>query len=555
MSGLFAALKIGMKALQAAEAAQRVVGHNVANANTDGYTRQRAELVTGPADITSWGPMGTGVEVARVSRLRDAFIDVQMRNQLADQGLWDAVAEIMERVELALGEPGDQGISAALSEFFAVARTLSQPDQTDNPGVRATFMEAAESLALAVRELRSGLEEISADIEDEISRLASQVTTTAAQIASLSDQIARMEAQYGPANDLRDRRDALVEELASMVDLSAWEGDDGVFRVTVGGVVLVEGSRSEAVEYDESSGELCWADTGMPVEYGSGRVGGLHEVLEEQIPELVAELDTFARALLTGVNLLHAQGLQLDWATELTGACEVASLTAPLSDTEASGLILPVSAGELTVVVSGPGGETETTVAVGASETAASLAAKLDLLEGVSASVVAGRLVVTADPGYGFKIGRDSSGALAALGLGTIFVGDDASSLDVNGELVAAPGLICAGRNGEPGDASIMRAIGDLEAARVVDDRYTLEEALETMVSRAGASARQAAEFAENRATVVTMLRERRESVSGVSLDEEMTDMLRYQRAYVAAARFISTVDEMLAVLVGELKR
>jgi len=555
LSGLFSAIKVGMRALQATELGQRVVGNNIANVDTAGYTRQRVDYVPSISDVTAFGTVGTGVDVAGVSRVRDAFIDAQMWAQLAEGGRWTAVAEMLSRAEMSFNEPGEWGISASLSEFFAAARTLAQPDQADNSGVRIAFMEAASSLALSVREVRASLVSIQDDASDELSGLASQISAIAEQVAALNEQITRTEAQYGSANELRDKRDALLEELAGIIDVRAAEGSDGIFRVTINGGVLVEGQRAEAVEFDDVSGELRWSDTGVPIEFVSGRIGGMLEARDDYIAGLIDELDAFAGTLIEQVNLIHASGLQLDWATSLTGGYQVTSATALLSDISSSGLPLAVSAGQLTVVANGPGGETETVISVASLETTASLAAKLDALAGISASVEDGRLVVTADSGYGFKIGLDTSGALSALGLGTLFLGEDAATVEVNSLLAESPGLLCTGRNGDPGDASVMNALAGLESSRVATGGYTLEEALEGLTSELGAATKHATDLAESRDSVISLLYERRESISGVSLDEEMTNMLLYQRAYVAAARFVSTVDEMLAVLVGELKR
>jgi flagellar hook-associated protein 1 FlgK len=454
-------LDIGLSALRAAQTMMDVAAHNTANANTDGYSRQRAQLVAAPPytypafNRAGFGQLGTGVSVAAIIRVRDAFLDLQLRGQVSLAGYWDVRRDQLSQVESILAEPTDSGIGSNLNRFWGAWEDVAA-DPTST-AARAALVETAATLAGAFNQTARQLTGLVASLDGAVGNQVSQVNDLASRIAALNAQIQRVVVSGDRANDLEDQRDALLEQLSAIVPLSAQREADGTVTVLVGGVDLVNHDRARTMATTtDAAGHLVpswpWGD---PVALGQGQLGALVELRDQVVPGYLARLNALARDLATAVNALHQSGY------------------------DAAG-----------------------------------------------------------NPGLAFWV---------------FTPGSEAATLAVNPALVADPAKVAAASApNQPGNGATAAAIADLRAATIASGgTQTVSDAYAGLVGLVGADARQATEMAANQELVVDHLRTRRESISGVSLDEEAADMIRFQHAYQAAARVITTVDELLDTLIN----
>jgi flagellar hook-associated protein 1 FlgK len=289
----------------------------------------------------------------------------------------------------------------------------------------------------------------------------------------------------------------------------------------------------------------------------SGQIGALVAV-RQQIGDAVDKVDDLAHNLIFELNKIHASGQGLEGYSKVTSTASVADPTKALNDPLAALKFAPKN-GSFVVHVKqkATGLETSTLVQVdldglnGNDTTLNSLATSVDGVAGISATVNAGKLVVTTDSNdVEVSFSQDSSGALAALGVNNFFNGSDARDIAVNQALKDQPTLLAAAKNGNKGDNQTALAIAGLESAKIpAFQGASLKETYQGLVNGIAVDAASAKTNADATAAVQETLSSQREALSGVSLDEEAINLMRQQRAFQAASRVISAVDEMLKTI------
>ena len=435
----FHGLQTSLRGLLAHQRALDVTGHNVANADTEGYTRQEAILApTAPLRVQSGvvatggaADLGSGVDALSYRRIRDTFLDLQFRAQNLRLGGHGARARSLEQAELALGEPGDDGLSALLNKFWSAWGDVA--NNPENPAARQALVDQGGAVAEAFADLDAKFAAAAAQTMQDYAALTApggEVDQLAREIATLNDAISRSVSAGGQPNDLLDRRDLLLDRLSALGQVSVTELASGSTQVAFGdaAALLVNDT---TVNWPQA----LTAATG-------GRLGGMLAVAGAggTIASYRADLAASARALADTVNAIHNGGTGVDFFSYAAGN-EAATLA----------------------------------VAVGA------------------AGVRAGS---TASPGA-----NDVALAIAGLRGGT------------------------------------------------ADDRYL------ALVSRIGTDVRETFRLEANARTLTNAVNERRQSAGGVSLDEEMANLVRFQRGYQASARAMSTIDELLDVLINRTGR
>ncbi|MEA4882364.1 MAG: flagellar hook-associated protein FlgK [Clostridia bacterium] len=295
MYSSFFGLETARRALFAQRAAIDITGHNLANASTPGYRRQRALLVATPPAAGGLAP-GTGVTVASIERMRDQFVDTQIRNTLASLGRWEARNGVLEEMQEVFKEPSDIGLSAMMDRFWISWHELSGAAR--DPGRRTSIQQEGASLASAFNLASTQLKEMSDDIQRNIGAMVGRVNATAANIASINREIIRGQVVGENVSDLLDRRDLLVEELASDVDVTAVEESNGAVNVTVGGRMLVAGPESREISLE------------TPIT--GGRVKGLLEAANQVIPSYLRQIDDLADGVIAAVNQIHRSGFDIE---------------------------------------------------------------------------------------------------------------------------------------------------------------------------------------------------------------------------------------------------
>lgn len=463
MGSTFFGLNVALSGVMAQQRALDTVSHNVTNASTEGYTRQRVEFATNdPIYVPAWnravtpGQIGTGVQIGDHVRLRDQFIDSSLRSSMSTHSEFDARSSSLASIDTVINEPGEFGIQSLLSEFWASWQGLSA--QPESSGAREAVRGATRSLAEGITNLRSEMTTAIADADLRIGLQVGEVNTIAAQINALNTEIAKVVSVGDQPNDLRDQRDLLVDNLSKLTDISVTESADGKISVGIGGQLLVDSSTDtvSALAID-AAGAATVGGVGTTIDDGSLR--GLVDVRNTVVGGTGGfrdRLDTFAAALIGTVNTAHAAGFGLDGSTG----------NALFAGTDASDIAVS--------------------------------AAVIGSLDAISAASAAGDL-----PG-----GSDNAVAIAQLQFTTQTIGAQTTT---------------------------------------IDGYY------QGLVSSVGLEADQSARLAAVQQGVMEAARERRESVSGVNIDEEIADMIRFQKSFNAAARMMTTVDEMLDLIVNRL--
>lgn len=313
MVSTFHGLEIAKRGLFAQQSALSTTAHNIANANTQGYTRQRAEMqATTPipnagmnVDKTP-GQLGTGVEVAKLVRLREDYLDVQFRGENKNLGYYEAKSDTLSKMEELLNEPSETGLAETMDQFFNSWQELSK--NPDSGASRSVVRQTGVAVAETFNYISNSLDQLQEDLKNVISAKTKDVNSLATQISSLNDQISRLVPNNYQPNDLYDRRDLLLDQLSKLVDVKVKTyPETGMVDVSVGGELLVQGktAKSFSIGFDPTSGLVNPAEIMIgsdPVSLNSGELLGLMESYgitdgssNNSIPNLKSKIDNLAK--------------------------------------------------------------------------------------------------------------------------------------------------------------------------------------------------------------------------------------------------------------------
>ncbi|NOT32027.1 MAG: flagellar hook-associated protein FlgK [Planctomycetes bacterium] len=409
-------LNTGLKALLSARYMLDTIGHNIANANTPGYSRQRVQL--GSARPVQLGSLlfGTGVDAGRVERSVDELLGRRIQGQRTLLGSVSVQREGLGTFETLFAEPGENGLSSLLDGFFA---GFSQLSTAPTDSIRRTgAVQATEALTARFRDLSRALEASSSDAMADVSARVSEVNELASEIVRLNQEIGETESVNLMANDLRDRRDQAVQQLSQLVDATTVAGPNGAVRVLVAGNTLVGSTRANAMsvvtdQNGKSSLRIQGADGEVPVQ--GGEIGGLLRLGGELAQGYRARLDQLARGLILETNRVHTTGLPSG------GAFDTLTSASALEDFDQDGRVLDellsnaglpfdVGSGSLYVNVSddATGALEKHKIDISSTHTTVQdFLDELNALAHLSAAVDAnGRLRISADSGFGFDFSR-----------------------------------------------------------------------------------------------------------------------------------------------------
>lgn len=564
--GLSIGLDTAVKALRAHQLAVDVAAHNIANAQTPGFSRQRVLLRPIGLDGSDHssrdnllGRPGFGVDAKDVNRVRDLFMDFQTRQALSTQGQHTAFSAPLRGAEIVFNDPSDDGMSALLGKFWAAWHDVV--NEPESSSARTALVHATQTFAVRVRGAHAQLTQQRADLNQQVTAAGDEINAYASEIASLNLQIKQVELNGDMANDLRDRRDLLLDQLSTVANVQYSEAETGEVSVYLGPHELVFGTTARTVQAGPDPANagmisLSFVQDGAPVEAGAGKLRGILDARDKAFPELIAKLDSFAAGLINGVNTLHRTGFGLSGATGLdffsgTGAADIsvnAALAANPQDIA-------------TAAATGTPGD-------------ASIARMIADLE-LAPNMVAGSAAANLGVGETLSAGNTVAGLRVAASLqpGTYTITANLPTLELrrNGALVgtatpapiAPPGGDIVFMSGatpvatltvvSTGPYTAAQQVTDLTAAG--NDRLQVEVSPGTfygnLVSVLGADVNTADGLAESSGLLVDHLDTLRQSVQGVSIDEEVTSMNAAQHAYNAAARVITVIDDMLDTLIN----
>lgn len=318
----FDGLRIALSSLYAQRRALDVTAQNVANVNTEGYSRQRVDMqaVSGPTTAAihaRWDGTGMGVKSSETLRLRDQFMDMRGYQEHALDSSLRRTQGILARVELAFDEPSDTGLGAVMEDFWGAWNEVA--NHPDDLAARSQLVEQGHTLGATIAQLDGAIAGLGASSLTELGTLVDQVNATASRIAELNDAIASNIHAGFTANELMDQRDRLVGELAEQVGATARPSADGRVDVFIAGTALVRDNRAETLALDAGNppavpARIVWEDDGYLVA-AAGAAGALLGAVNDVLPRYRAGLADLAQAIADDVNALHSAAFALDGST------------------------------------------------------------------------------------------------------------------------------------------------------------------------------------------------------------------------------------------------
>lgn len=558
MTDIYGLISLAGNALLAQQKAISVTGNNIANVNTPGYSRQKLLLETKAPAQSSVGLMGSGVEAVSVERVYDRFLGVQINSESETLGRWEARKDGLEIAEVIFDESGEFGLSQSLSQFWGAWQDLTNDPSGYNE--RVVLQAKSEVMTGTFNRIYSDLQKAQEGFDVSIEGAVAEINQLSQQIAELNQTIMEVEASGYTANDYRDQRDLTLKELAGLIDINTFEDATGRVTVSVGaGQSLVESSSSQNLTTQVNGfgfKDIAWVrPDGTTVNITSnisdGKLKGWLDARDVDIRGYMRQLDTLAEGLMERVNNLHQAGYGLDGSTGndfftgiATAAGNMDSLLTITAEPGGTGnirvtLVGGGTAGAETVTTDPVTGDIRIAIEDGVSN-GGQIAAALQALSGINT-------VVAAAPGAAWNLSAGTN-TVALAG------GSSAGAIQVNAAISNNLDLIAASSTsaGIPGNNSQAIAIANLQHALTMNgNSSTFEGYYNSLVSKVGGDLQSADAYFNHQSSMVVQLENRRESISGVSLDEEMINLIKFQTAYDAAAKLITTADELLQTVLN----
>ncbi len=533
-------LKQGLSGLVASQRALATTSHNISNANTPGYSRQRVDLVAQPSQGSRTGFIGKGVAVSTIGRSYDQFLTAQIRTSTAASSEARTFHELASRVDNLLANP-DTGLASALQSFFDAVHEVAA-DPTSLPA-RQVLLSEAEGLAQRYHALDKQLTDLQQETNGRLTGLVDEVNTLAEGIADLNREIAQAEGATGgqPANDLRDRRDELLRQLAEQVGVHTVQQDDGAINVMVGnGQPLVVGSSAFGLSVMDNASDPTRKEIAVTAGGGStiisdilsgGAIGGLLDFREQVLGEAENALGRVAVGLASNFNSHHRLGADLDGNPGLDFFVPIDAIGAEvLSHDQNTGSAPSVTVTDPAALTTSDYrldyDGTEYTVTRLSDNKVDRFTAPIPLV-----AVDGFQIDVSVPPGAGDSfIVRPVSAGAKAFGLAI------RDPREIAAAFPDAMGGVGDNRNA-------LDLAGLQERLRLENGSATLAGAYGQLVASVGAATQKADAHRSAQEVLLNQVTDARDGVSGVNLDEEAANLLRYQQAYEASARVIAVAD------------
>jgi flagellar hook-associated protein 1 len=474
MARIWSMMDIGKRSMANSQTSLQTVAHNIANKNTEGFSRQRVDIVANEPIGEGKLRIGSGARAGRVTRTNNEYLEKQIEREGTQMGFVDGRADLMGRVEQVYNEQQNKGLNQYMGSFFNSFRELS--NNPESIATRTLVKESGDFLAKNFNHVTKQLGEIQADADFRISAKVGEVNQLTKEIAQLNTRIAGVEVTGAPANDERDRRDKLVKDLGNKVNIRYGESKSGELTITAGNTaILVSGSTAcsldvastgKRVDKKEGNFDIFYkanpdsTPVNVTKQFTGGELGGYLQVRDDIINKSIGQIDELAYHVATEVNKAHVEGFDRY-----------------------------------------------------------NKAGQLFFEQPLGVEGAAGNLAVA-------KAVKEDVGRIAAA---------------------ATPDA--------PGDNRVANVVSALEYQQVLNDNTsTFDDYYNGVVGKIGVETERANNDQSSQKDVMAQLKNIRESISGVSLDEETTKMIEFQKGFDASARLIKTADEMMDTVLN-LKR
>ncbi|GGN93250.1 flagellar hook-associated protein FlgK [Saccharibacillus kuerlensis] len=521
MTSTFHSLETAKRSLYTQTTALSTAGHNIANANTAGYSRQvvntKAAAAFETPALRNWlnpGQLGSGVEVTSITRVRDSYLDDQFRGENSGMGAWTVRQETLSKLEAIVNEPSETGLSAVLNNFWSAWSDFSKDPQdiTNRKIIKETTLAMTDSLNQTSKQLDA----MTTDLTANINLKATEVNSLLQAVADLNAGIKKVENLGNNANDLSDQRDYAVDQLSKIANVTVTKLDTG-YEVSLGGNIAVSGTTVTPV-----------TEASLKEAYGSGALNkgelyGMFVSRDDYVVDYRSQLDTLANTLANG-----------EFKTTLP-----------------AGSVLPE--GTQLTVISADGTETETTFSNANNNRTLTDSINVKVA-GINGLMKIGYSIDGTTPSAGIDLFSGSGGTITAGNITLNTLIQNNPNLIASSFRVTNPGT--ASETVVAGNAGLALIMADMKSTKfdfgsAASTPVTIDDYFGSITGQLGVESQEAARQAQNATSLADQVETLRQSVSGVSMDEEMTNLVKFQQAYNASARFMTTFDEMLDKLIN----
>ncbi len=623
MGSTFSGIELGKRSLNAHQQGLTTIGHNLANASVEGYSRQRVRMESfhplykpqlNREEVP--GQIGQGVDVAAIERIRDELLENRILAQGDISGYWRTRDSYLLQVEQIHMEPYDTSVRALMDNFWTGWQELAV--HPDGQAERQAVLRRGEALIDGINRRYDRLKEVRTMLDDDVVVSVGEVNGMLSDIRNLNEEIVKSEALGDNPNDLYDRRDLLVNKLSDYLPVTVDNRDPDEFLIHTGGLHLIQGRQVTYLDVDpnpdnEGYHDIIWSENGELLNPVSGKLGSLTELRDVDLRHEIQSLDEMTLAFADLVNSVHRVAWSPNGSTgndffteypfvdNLSGNYDRSgdgqldsTYVYRLTGTHKLDAAAPVGfAG--TITLDGPNGpvnvpytamDTVNAIMERINSSGAEVTARLDrdgrleLRAGIAGNVGTPDFVIrhVEDSGQ-FLTGY--AGLLAASGPAGAYdwgapdavlalrpggaaysvapLSHPAGWLRVNEELVADPSKIASalsdtGKRPVGGDNRAAVDLAQLRHRPVLAGRSaTFDDWFALAAADIGLKGEVAAQTRESQDLVMQELEQLRQSISGVNLDEEFAEMIKFQHGYNAAARFVNTMDEMLETIINRL--
>ncbi len=449
MPDLMGSMSIALGALKNSQEALDVTSNNIANLNTPGYSRQRANF--SEADPIGFGHLqfGTGAQIVNIQSIRDQALEFRINAETQQQSGLDSFLAPMQQVQSTFNEAAGTGLQGAISGFFNSLSQLST--NPANVPLRQSVLTAGQTMSSAFNNAASNLSNLRSSMDTQVPTTVQQINTLAQSISQLNLRISQSQSGGQQPGVLEDQRNELIHKMAALVSISMIQGNNGAVSISTAlGAALVVGGQSFNLKTATSPATgmqqvLASDGTDLTASITGGQLGGVLRVRDQAIPDLQNKLDTLASGIANAANTTHQAGF------DLNGAAGQKLFTVPVT------------------------------------------------------------------------------------------VAGTAQSITMN---ITDPAKVAASLDGTVGDNANALALANLQNQTTVSGQKPVDFYSNT-VAQLGADIQQATSQSDTQSVVLQQLQSQRNSISGVSMDEEAANLVRFQRAYQAAARVVNVIDEM----------
>ena len=627
MTSTFMGLEIGRKGVQAHQTALNTIGHNINNMNTPGYSRQRVEFVPfepiflpGLGRAETPGQIGQGVSVERIERIRDQLLDRRIIMNASGEGYWEVRDRYISDMEQLYLETGFNSIRSKMDSFWDAWQELST-HAADNE-FRVAVLNRGKTLIDGINTHFHGLNTLQIQANDHIEMTVSNINELSRQIAALNGDIQRIKGQGDNPNDLMDRRDLLVDELAKLIDVTVTQTDPDEFMVHTSGHILVQGQIGRQFDLrkdidEENFAFVYWRDTQSQMHFSKGQLGALFELRDVTIEKEIQNLDNMTMNFTDLVNEIHRSAYGANGRTGMNFFSEYPFVTNVNGNYDRSGDgvfdstyvyringqnslesqaqpgfegVITLSASDRQVQVPYYSTDTVNDIINRINNSGAEVVARLNRegllqLKGTPAESVNGQRI---NPDFVIRHIEDSghflagyAGLLLESGAEGAFRWDRADAVTslrggaqdyslapvahpsgwimINPDLLRDSSSVAAGfgensRAANPGNGDAAAAIASIRNNPVMVGRFaTFDDYFANTIGNIGLLGEQSDRALATERQIMKFLKDLRESISGVNLDEELSNMIRFQKGYEASARYITTVNSMLDTLINRM--